>query len=476
MNRSKSAIFTITALSAFLFFMCFTVGQAEASITIAWDPTTLNVDGTVCGDLSGYKIYYDTDQSGAPYNGTGLAQGNSPITVPLSSLSNPWNPALMLSGLTAGATYFIVVAAYDTSGTESGFSNEIRLIDSDSDGLVDVQETLYGFNPMSTDSDGDGISDGVEFGPYGVPLDSEADGTYDGLDMDSDNDGKSDSQEGIADDDADGAPNYCDINDADGPFSDQDADGLTNADETSNGLNPNLADSDGDKISDVEEWGGSNFPADTDGDGILDAVDTDSDNDGASDLDEDGVDSDLDGILDRLDDRTATMLTLQGKMSLVLGHTSASLSRTTFVANVVTGGSQPQVDFPYGGVEYHITGLSVGETVLVTIIMPDVLPAGAEYWKYDPQQGFQKLPSQVNGKEISFDLQDGGLGDSDGISNRVIVDPGYIGIPSSGGGGGGGGSGGCSLSKGSGSLPSMFFLFLPLLLIRVLRRMRIAGN
>ena len=109
----------------FFFIICAGTNGAEASITLAWQPSTTNADGTPCTDLAGYKIYYDTDQSGAPYDGADLAQGASPITVPVSSLADPSNPAFVLSGLTTGTTYYIAVTAYDTSSNESGYSNEI---------------------------------------------------------------------------------------------------------------------------------------------------------------------------------------------------------------------------------------------------------------------------------------------------------------------------------------------------------------
>ena len=67
---------------------------------------------------------------------------------------------------------------------------------------------------------------------------------------DSDGTGGLDSVEGINDTDSDGIPNYLDANDADGPASDPDGDGLTNAQELLLGTDPLSADSDGDGISD----------------------------------------------------------------------------------------------------------------------------------------------------------------------------------------------------------------------------------
>ena len=94
------------------------------SITVSWQPSITNEDGTPCTDLAGYKIYYDKDKSGVPYNGIGIQEGDSPILLPLSIFTDPAKPEFTLHGLTSG-TYYIVVTAYDTSVNESGYSNEI---------------------------------------------------------------------------------------------------------------------------------------------------------------------------------------------------------------------------------------------------------------------------------------------------------------------------------------------------------------
>src|SRR4029079_7909730 len=64
-----------------------------------------------------------------------------------------------------------------------------------------------------------------------------------------------------------------------------DGDGLTNAQEDALGTNRNVADTDGDGVSDGAEVGGNvNAPRDTDGDGIIDARES-----SVADADGDGV-------------------------------------------------------------------------------------------------------------------------------------------------------------------------------------------
>lgn len=202
--------------------------------------------------------------------------------------------------------------------------------DTDSDGLTDAQEEAAGLNPNVGDSDGDGIDDGTEAGvDPSTPLDSDSDGIIDALDADSDGDGISDAVEAgqagaepfPADSDGDGTPDYLDLDSDDDGLSDSqemalgseptnkdsDGDGIDDGVEVALGLMPNAADSDGDGVPDGVEIGEVTSPLDTDGDTIINALDTDSDGDGISDATEAGatpltpVDSDGDGTPDLLD-------------------------------------------------------------------------------------------------------------------------------------------------------------------------------
>jgi hypothetical protein len=144
---------------AFFFVLFHTISALAAQVTLAWDPNSET-------DLDGYKIYYKTGSSGAPYQGTGATEGNSPITVPLANLSSPANPQFTLRALSDTETYYFVITAYDTSGNESGYSNEVYLqssannpptanAGSDQTVIEGAAVTLNGSN--STDPD-DGIA------------------------------------------------------------------------------------------------------------------------------------------------------------------------------------------------------------------------------------------------------------------------------------------------------------------------------
>lgn len=211
-------------------------------------------------------------------------------------------------------------------------------LDADDDGLFDAFESKQNY----TDSNKDGIIDGVDTDGDGIlefadgsgvykdafdvaPVDSDGDLIGDWRDKDSDGDKIPDAVELSADKDSDGMPNYLD----------RDSDNDSIPDEIEAGIDPNNplnsdtdadpnyldTDSDGDKISDNLEAGANpKSPVDTDSDTKPDYIDTDSDGDtitdaieagsdatNPTDTDNDGIydfretDSDDDGILDSVE-------------------------------------------------------------------------------------------------------------------------------------------------------------------------------
>jgi len=91
----------------------------------------------------------------------------------------------------------------------------------------------------------------------------------------------------------------------------------------------------------------------------------------------------------------------------------------------------PNLEFPYGFFAFNITGLTPGETVNVTIILPSPLPEGSQYWKCQNDVWYQIPVGDNDGDEIIIiTLQDGGIGDGDRIINGVISDPGAPGYAS----------------------------------------------
>ena len=188
--------------------------------------------------------------------------------------------------------------AYDVDATggldldEDGVDDKFLVADTDNDGILDYHDL---------DSDNDGISDTQE--QVAVPLlniDADGDGIDDAIDVtytlgiDTDKDGIDDDLLFNFDPDGDGILNYRDLDsDGDGIEDSQEGSGDSDGDGIPDSIDN---DSDGDGIDDNIEGNG-----DTDGDGIPDYLDLDSDGDGISDADEGNVDTDGDGIIDAKD-------------------------------------------------------------------------------------------------------------------------------------------------------------------------------
>ena len=109
-------------------------------------------------------------------------------------------------------------------------------------------------------------------------------------------------------------------------------------------------------------------------------------------------------------------------------------SNITDVASVDMPADPPSgYNFPYGVFAINITVPVPGQWAIITLTLPDNLPANSEYWKYSPngngspsvQPGWYQVPLGSNDGDnvITITLQDGGIGDADGDpTNGVIVD------------------------------------------------------
>ena len=186
----------------------------------------------------------------------------------------------------------------------------VLLLDGDLDGVIDTAGVAFGVNGLA-----DTVETGAETGAVNFTLaDSDSDGLPDFMDLDSDNDSISDVLEmGLDDADLD---NFVDVqptafqlpsdqdNDGVANFRDLDSDndGLTDlievggVDADSDGRIDNFNDADNDGIDDSVV---ASLPIDTDGDGLQDQLDLDSDQDSLPDLTESGgTDSDANGLVD----------------------------------------------------------------------------------------------------------------------------------------------------------------------------------
>jgi len=275
------------------------------------------MDNTTGGSAD--QVYLDTITltaitSGIDPNGDADGDGLTNMEEDMG-LRNPWQgnetPGSPPGGLPPGEPTDFAVADTDGDGLDDGVE-----LDNMAGGNVIT-------NPNSDDTDGDGIGDndeidatiGSEFVTIPTNPDTDGDGLLDGFETDN-----------VLNptDDGNGNP-------VNGPMGDPDMDGLNNLGEQTAGTDPQVADTDGDGLTDGAEVNGarSSDPtlADTDGDGLDDGVEvneamtdprlTDTDDDGLDDqyevdnmldpnVDSAELDPDMDGLsnIDELDEMT----------------------------------------------------------------------------------------------------------------------------------------------------------------------------
>lgn len=146
----------------------------------------------------------------------------------------------------------IVVEISDDDDLDGDGTADVHDNDDDGDGLSDDQEAELGTDPRDTDTDNDGVNDNADKFP------TDANEAYD-----FDGDGKGDNAD-----------------------TDDDNDGLSDAQEAQQGTNPHNANTDNDSRDDANDncpLVANNTQADTNDDGVGDACDGDKDGDGLDD-------------------------------------------------------------------------------------------------------------------------------------------------------------------------------------------------
>ena len=259
-------------LGVLLAVVLFPVWAWPADVRLAWEPNSE-------ADLAGYKIHY----------GTGSGSYSAAVDVGQVTTAT-------ISNLSEGTTYYFSASAYNTAAASSGYSNEVRysvpvpnrnpsppsVPTGPSNGTVN---SSCSFNTSATDPDnhalqylydwGDGSVSG--WGPSSRAHSWAAAGSFCV---------KAKASDGSLESGWSGCRTLAVA--ASAPV-DTDGDGISDALETNTyGTNPNAADSDGDGIPDGQEvalWGLS-WNGDIDGDGIVNLLDRDADGDGFADGEE----------------------------------------------------------------------------------------------------------------------------------------------------------------------------------------------
>lgn len=102
MNARRNSRSLIFIFSAFLSLLAlFPARSAASSLTLAWEPNTED-------DLAGYNLYY------------GRRSGDYDFAMDIGNATQ-----YTVTGLESGTRYYFALTAYDTSGNESDYSEEV---------------------------------------------------------------------------------------------------------------------------------------------------------------------------------------------------------------------------------------------------------------------------------------------------------------------------------------------------------------
>ncbi|QXP75429.1 DUF5011 domain-containing protein [Tenacibaculum sp. AHE15PA] len=292
-------VITLTGAAAITLESCATYTEAGATVTDC--ETGLAV--TIGGDT------VDTTTAGTytvTYNVTDTAGNIATEVTRVVTVEDTTVPVITLTG--AAAITLESCATYTEAGAavtdcETGLAVTIGgdTVDTTTAGTYTVTYNV-------TDTAGNAATQVTRTVTVQDCKDTDGDGIADAIDLDDDNDGIPDSAEGNGDTDGDGIPDSLDL--------DSDNDGILDVDEGGNGdldtnndgvIDPNDgasgADTNGDGQADASVDAGNEEP-DTDGDGVPDYQDLDSDNDGITDVIENGnggLDTNNDGVIDAND-------------------------------------------------------------------------------------------------------------------------------------------------------------------------------
>jgi chitinase len=148
---SKKLSRNLVFFSVLLVALLISVWARAEQVTLAWDANTES-------DLAGYKVHY------------GTASGSYTTVVDVHKVTTA-----IVTGLTAGQTYYFVVTAYNAANNESGYSNQVSYSVPAANGAPATPATPTGassalvntaitFSTSATDPNGDSLQYRYDWG------------------------------------------------------------------------------------------------------------------------------------------------------------------------------------------------------------------------------------------------------------------------------------------------------------------------
>ena len=154
---------------------------------------------------------------------------------------------------------------------------------------------------------------------------------------------------------------------------------------------------------------------------------------GPTDTNNNGIDDSQEGICAMRDAVTGSIVGFKASAGTI--HCLTALSTADLPKGVQFTGN-----LPLGMFSFKVDGLAINPSqpaqVNVTIYLPDNVPTGSRWYKYDEASGtLQDITNAATfgTRQITVHLVDGGQGDEDGTLNGAVVDPSGLVAMSSGG-------------------------------------------
>jgi PKD repeat protein len=198
--------------------------------------------------------------------------------------------------------------------------------------------------------------------------------------------------------------------------------------------------------SDPVQFTTHNGVEDFDGDGIPD----DSEVDDTVDLNQDGIpDNDQPDVIKSAKSAVAGKEPL-GVCKIATDVNGIVVLEPIHPSEILDKKNKPK-KFLYGLVAYRLDVPQQGGTVQVKVYYEKDISGATRYYLYDTVNGWQDYTQYTtfnpDGHSVTVELQDGGHGDSDGVVNGIIVDPGGVAGAATGGlGADSGAGGGCFIA------------------------------
>jgi hypothetical protein len=135
---------------------------------------------------------------------------------------------------------------------------------------------------------------------------------------------------------------------------------------------------------------------------------------------------------------------------------------------VMQNGKPSGYSFPDGLVRYRVNGVALGGVAQVRITYPTALPAGSKGYEVRADGFHECSPFSISGNTVLLTLADGGNGDSEGVTNGVILSTVGAASPAADSVAATSGGGGCSIggkSNRSTAIADVAVILSPFLLV-----------